>query len=132
MNVPGLRERAMKKFWFIAAALIVAAPAAQAAGNATAGKEVFARCAICHNATKGGPNLIGPNLWGVVGRKAAIVPNFYYSTALKNSGITWTADKLDAWVTNPAKLVPGTRMTFAGLPSAQQRADLIAYLTTLK
>lgn len=109
----------------------VAAGGAQAA-DAGAGKTVFNRCAICHSNTKGAPNKIGPNLFGIVGRKAGTAPNFSYSGAMKNSGITWNATKLDVYLTHPAQVVPGTRMAFAGISNAQQRADLIAYLATLK
>jgi cytochrome c len=118
--------------WAFAALILLAVPAAQAAGNPAAGQAVFARCALCHSNTKGAPNRIGPNLFGVVGRRAASLPDFYYSQALKSSGITWTPDKLDAWIDAPAKLVPGNRMAFPGLPNESQRADLIAYLATLK
>ncbi|HXL98789.1 MAG TPA: c-type cytochrome [Rhizomicrobium sp.] len=115
--------------WLAAA---FAATAAQAAGNAAAGASVFDRCAICHSNTKGAPAKIGPNLFGIVGRKAAAQADFSYSTALKNSGIVWSADKLDAWIASPATLVPGNRMAFAGIASAQDRANLVAYLATLK
>lgn len=109
----------------------MAAGSAQAA-DAGAGKTVFNRCAICHSNVKGAPNKIGPNLFGIVGRKAGLTPNFSYSGAMKNSGITWNAAKLDLYLTHPAQVVPGTRMAFAGIANAQQRADLIAYLATLK
>lgn len=113
-------------------AVAFAASAAHAAGNAANGASVFDRCAICHSNTKGAPAKIGPNLFGVAGRKAATQADFSYSGALKASGIVWTNDKLDAWITSPGQLVPGNRMAFAGLANAQQRADLIAYLDTLK
>jgi cytochrome c len=100
--------------------------------DASNGKAVFSRCAACHTNNKGGPNGVGPNLFGVVGRKAAGKPDFSYSPALKNSHIVWTPQKLDAWISNPMKLVPGTRMVFAGISDASQRADLIAYLGTVK
>jgi len=116
----------------LAAAAVMAATAAHAAGNPAAGKDVFARCAICHSSTKGAPARIGPNLWGVSGRRAATQPDFSYSSALKSSGITWTDANLDKWITSPGQMVPGNRMAFAGISSAQQRADLIAYLDTLK
>lgn len=103
------------------------------AGNAAKGETLFMRCAMCHNANKGGGNGLGPNLWGVTGRKAASLPDFPYSPALKNSGITWTDDKLAAWLSNPQKLVPGTRMAFAGFGDNRQDAeDVIAYLHTRK
>jgi len=105
---------------------------ALAAGDPAAGKSMFSRCAACHNAVKGGPNMIGPNLFGVVGRKAGNVANFSYSNAMKTSGITWTPDRLDTYLAHPAQVVPGNRMSFAGISDAKQRADLIAYLGTLK
>ena len=116
----------------ILGAALIAAGAAQAAGNATAGAQVFARCAMCHANAKGEGNKIGPNLFGVVGRKAGTAPQFSYSPALQKAGFVWTNDKLDAWITSPATLVPGNKMAFAGIPSAAQRADLIAYLDSLK
>ena len=114
-----------------AAAALFLPPAAEAANPAN-GKTLFGRCAICHTVTKGGPNSLGPNLFGVVGRKAASLPNFMYSGALKSSGITWTPDKLKQWVMGPQKMVPGTKMAFAGLSSAGQADDVVAYLATLK
>lgn len=111
---------------------LVAAGAAQAAGNAAAGAQVFARCGMCHSNAKGDGNKIGPNLFGVVGRKAGTAPQFSYSPAMKSVGFVWTNDKLDAYIKSPATVVPNNKMMFAGLPSATQRADLIAYLDTLK
>jgi len=111
---------------------LVAAGTAQAAGNATAGAQDFARCAMCHSNAKGDGNMIGPNLFGVVGRKAGTAPQFSYSAAMKSAGFVWTNDKLDAYIKAPAAVVPNNKMMFAGLPSATQRADLIAYLDTLK
>jgi cytochrome c len=117
----------------IAAALLVSlAAAAHAAGDAAKGKVAFQRCAICHRAEKDGGNGLGPNLFGVVGRKAGTVENFAYSSAMKNSGITWTPDKLAAYIEHPASVVPGNRMAFAGIGNAEQRADVVAYLATLK
>lgn len=104
---------------------------AYAAGDAKKGEVVFQRCAICHNAAKGAGSKVGPDLWGVVGRKAGTEPNFYYSPAMKNSNIVWTNDRLEAYVENPAKVVPGNRMAFAGLPD-KDADDLVAYLDTLK
>jgi cytochrome c len=115
----------------VVAAGLAAAPAA-AAGNAASGAQVFARCAICHTNAKGAGNRIGPDLFGVVGRKAGTAPGFSYSAAMKGAGFLWTNDKLDAYIKSPALTVPGNKMPFSGLPSAGQRADLIAYLDTLK
>jgi len=101
-------------------------------GDPVAGKTVFARCAICHKAAAGAPNSVGPNLFGVVGRKAATAPGFEFSGPLKASGITWTDDKLAQWVAGPAKMVPGTKMAFPGITSKAQVRDVVAYLDTLK
>ena len=115
-----------------AGAVAFMATAAQASGDATAGAQVFKRCAICHSDTKGGPNKIGPNLWGVVGRKAGTAPGFNYSAAMKNSGITWTDEQLEAYLMHPQQVVPGDKMPFAGLSSHKQADDVVAYLETLK
>jgi cytochrome c len=119
-------------FAIVSLAAFLTAGAAQAGGNAANGQQVFGRCAICHSDTRGAPARIGPNLFGVVGRKAATQPDFSYSAALKNSGIVWTPANLDKWISGPPAMVPGNRMAFAGISDAQSRADLIAYLGTLK
>ncbi len=87
-------------------------------------------CEVCHNFGKGQGNKIGPDLYGVVGRPVASEPGFSYSAALKAKGGTWTFDALNTWLANPRADVPGTMMTFAGLPSEKQRADVIAYLNS--
>lgn len=89
----------------------------------------FARCAICHNADKGAPDKIGPNLWGVYASKAG-QGSFAYSEPLKNSGLTWTDANLDKWITAPAALVPGTKMAFPGIKDPAKRTELIAWLKT--
>lgn len=97
-------------------------------GDAKKGEADFITCKTCH-AIEAGVNKIGPSLHGVVGRKAGIIPGFVYSTANKNSGITWTEDKLFQYLENPQRVVPGTKMSFAGWPTdPQKRADVIAYL----
>ena len=121
----------MLKILFAAATIAVVTMSAQA-GDARNGKVVFSRCAICHSVKKGGPNGLGPNLFGVAGRKAATVPGFNFSGALKNAGITWKADKLKQWVSAPARMVPGTKMAFAGISNAKQADDVVAYLASLK
>jgi len=108
------------------------AQSALPAGNAGTGKLVFLQCQACHDVQPGGPALVGPDLFGVYGRKAGTLPGYVYSTALKNSGIVWTAATLNPWLTNPSALVPGTKMAFVGLASPSLRADVIAYLKTLK
>lgn len=112
----------------LAVSSIAAAPAA----NVANGKALFGRCAACHTADKGGANGLGPNLYGIVGRKAGSKKDFSYSAAMRNSGIVWSNQKLDGYIAHPADVVPGNRMAFAGLPEAKQRADLIAWLSTLK
>lgn len=109
----------------------IAASTAQAADPAK-GKSVFQRCAICHRVEKNGGNGLGPNLFGIVGRKAGTVADFSYSAAMKNSGIVWSTDKLTAYIEHPAAVVPGNKMAFAGVTDTGQRADVVAYLATLK
>lgn len=97
-------------------------------GDATKGEAAFVTCKTCH-AIEAGVNKIGPSLHGVVGRKAGIIPGFTYSAANKNSGITWTQEKIFQYLENPQRVVPGTKMSFAGWPTdPQKRADVIAYL----
>jgi cytochrome c len=110
----------------------IVATSAGAAGDAKKGATVFARCGICHSSAKGEGNKIGPNLFGVVGRKAGSVADFSYSAAMKSAGFVWTDAKLDAYIKSPATVVPGNKMAFAGVPADGQRADLVAYLNTLK
>ena len=85
-------------------------------------------CAACHKFRAGEGTLIGPNLHGVFGRRAAAVAGFAYSPALAQSGLVWTPASLDAWLADPAGFVTGTTMTFTGYRSAEDRRDLIAYL----
>jgi cytochrome c len=87
-------------------------------------------CAACHS-TAQGTNGLGPSLFGVVGRKSGTVPGFNYSRAMKNANLTWSAQDLDAFIANPQEKVPGNRMPFSGLPDAQQRAAIIAYLQSV-
>ena len=88
-------------------------------------------CATCHTFNKDGNNLVGPHLWGVIGRPKASEPGFNYSPALKANGGEWTFAELNDFLTNPRAAVPGTAMTFAGISRPQQRADIIDYLRTL-
>jgi cytochrome c len=94
------------------------------------GKQISARCEQCHDLSKGGPNKIGPNLWGVVGRVRASHPGFEYSSAMKSKGGSWSYDELFKFLKSPGSYIPGTKMSFAGLRSAQDRVNLIAYLRT--
>ncbi|MBB6249811.1 c-type cytochrome [Nitrospirillum iridis] len=108
------------------------AATADPAGDVAKGEKVFQRCKACHSAEKGGADKVGPNLWGVVGRASATKDGFNYSPAMKAAAKTWDIATLDVYLTNPRALVPGNRMAFVGLPAAQDRADVIAYLSTLK
>ena len=96
--------------------------------DAMAGAAIAERCAVCHDWTKGGPNKIGPNLYGVVGRPRASQPGFDYSPAMKAKGGVWTYDDLYMFLQQPAVFVAGTKMAFAGLPRAQDRLNVIAFL----
>ncbi len=109
---------------------VLAAPA-WAAGDAAAGKTVFARCGLCHSA-EAGRTKIGPTLYGVVGRASGSVDGYNYSTAMKAYNKVWTPENLDVYLTGPMKVVPGTKMAFAGVAVDSDRQNLIAYLETLK
>jgi cytochrome c len=102
-----------------------------ASGSVEHGATVAKQCAICHNFQEGQGPKVGPDLYDVVGRKIASVPGFNYSAALKAKAGTWTFDELNKWLLDPRADVPGTAMTFAGLPNDKQRADVIDYLDTL-
>jgi cytochrome c len=114
-----------------------AAPAAEPIENFLAsasvdhGAQVAKQCQVCHNLQEGQGPKIGPDLYGVVGRKVASEENFHYTDALKAKGGTWTFDALNKWLDDPRADVPGTAMTFAGIKNEKQRAEVIAYLNTL-
>ncbi|MBR0650176.1 cytochrome c family protein [Roseomonas terrae] len=113
-----------------AIASIVATASAQS-GDAAAGRRVFSQCLACHTITEGGRNGVGPNLWGVVGRRAASIEGFRYSANMRErgeGGLTWTEDQLRVYVRNPKELVPRGTMSFPGLRNDTQLNDLIAYL----
>lgn len=107
--------------------------AAHAAGDARRGVDVFDdECSDCHTATAGGKNGKGPALFGLVGRNAGSVAGYDYSEANKASHFVWTAEQLEAYLPNPKGAIPGTRMRYSGLKDAAERADVIAFLQTLK
>ncbi len=113
-----------------AATLTITAPAR--AQDPSAGERLFkADCSICHS-PQPGRNLTGPSLFGVLNRPSGQAPGFHYSDANRNSHLTWSIDNLDQYLTAPRQVVPGTKMTFPGLKDSKQRADVIAYLATLR
>ncbi len=119
----------MRNLLGLSAVLLVSAVgAAQAAGDATAGKAVFqSQCAMCHSMTPGTVG-IGPSLAGIVGKPAASTPGYDFSPALKAAKLTWTPAELDTFLAAPQSTVPGTKMPYMGLTDATQRADVEAYL----
>jgi cytochrome c len=99
-----------------------------AKADAGKGAQIFNKCAACHNATKGGPNQLGPNLWGVLGEPVGQGHGFAFSDALAKKGGAWNWDNLSQWLTSPKAFAPGTKMTFAGISNPQDRANVMAYL----
>lgn len=105
----------------------MAAQYASLTGDAEAGRRVFTKCMACH-VVQEGQNRVGPSLYGIIGREAGTIPNYSYSEANATSGIVWTEPVMFTYLENPRGFLPGTKMAFPGLPSAQERADVIAYL----
>ena len=103
--------------------------------DAAKGEAIFKRCQACHDGTRGGPNKVGPNLWGVIGRAVASHPGFNYSPAMKAFSMGgkahWDYQMVSDFITAPRDYVKGTLMTFAGLPDGNDRANVIAFLRTL-
>jgi cytochrome c len=109
----------------LVAAGVLASGVARA--DAQRGGKLFEECRACH-AVERGVSGVGPDLHGVIGRRAGALDDFRYSAALKKSGITWSPQTLDAYVTDPQKAVPANRMPYAGMPDARDRNDLIMYM----
>ena len=112
----------------VAGVALVSSMGASAAQDAAAGEKVFAKCKICHQIGEGARNFVGPVLNGVVGRPAGTYPDYHYSDANKNSGITWDEATLKEYLKDPKAKVPGTKMVFPGLPSDEDIANIISYL----
>lgn len=110
------------------AVLLASLPAPYDAADLNNGRRAFARCRSCHTITDGGPNMTGPNLYGLFGRTAGTHPGFNYSPALRAAGFAWDAEHLDHWLENPGTFLKGTKMSFAGIPDATDRRDVIAFL----
>lgn len=108
--------------------LLLASTVAAFAGDPAAGELVFKKCAVCHAIGPGATNKVGPELNGVIGRKAGSVPGYNYSQANKSSGITWDEPTFSKYIADPRGVVPGTKMTFPGLKAEADITNLIAYL----
>lgn len=123
----------MPRWMFAMAGLALYSLASPAnAADPAAGKSVFnSYCSICHS-VQAGKNMVGPSLFGIVGRKTGSVPGYSYSEANKNANLTWDEATLDKYLQSPRTVIPGTKMTYGGLKDDTKRADLIAYLATLK
>lgn len=124
----------MTKIAALGLSLVIAMSAATAfaEGDTKKGAKVYKKCKACHTIEKGGKNKVGPNLFGVVGRKSAQVEGFKYSKAMKAADLTWDESNLDQYLTKPKKFIKGTKMSFAGIKKESQRQDLITYLKTFK
>ncbi len=99
-----------------------------ASADPAKGQIVFLQCRACHSLEAAGPNKVGPNLHGVMGRKAGLAPGFAYSDPMTASGVVWSAETLDAFLLRPSAFMPGTRMVFVGLRKPEDRANVIAYM----
>lgn len=120
-----MSRRALQIAAMVGWAALGAAPPVAAAPDAMRGEAIYARCQACHALAF---DRVGPRHCGLLGRRAGSVPDFAYSGALKQSAIVWDEKSLDRFLAAPMKAVPGTSMTYAGIPDRQERADLIAYL----
>jgi cytochrome c len=99
-----------------------------ASTNAADGAKVFKKCAACHSIAEGGANKIGPALWGVIGRKAGSVPNYKYSKAMAAYSKNWSFEEMNGFLIKPKDWIKGTKMSFAGLKNAKDRASVILYM----
>jgi cytochrome c len=123
--------RASAKIFVSAVFLSFGMADAAAAADIEAGKTTFKKCALCHT-NEAGKNKVGPSLFAIVGRKSASLSNYNYSDAMKNFNHVWTPQLLNTYLTDPRAVVPGTKMIFPGIKDNTERANLIAYLETLK
>ena len=127
----------MNKLIAAATALVTlgTVPAFAQDGDAAEGEKVFRRCMACHAVGEGAQNKVGPMLNGIVGRAAGSVEGFSYSDALMakaEEGLVWSAEEIDAFITNPKDYLPGTKMSYPGLRGEDDRANVIAYLATFE
>lgn len=139
----------MKTYALIASLVVLAGcggnttadPAQTSAADTSSGTQMaaanvrpdgFAQCAACHAVAKGAPHGLGPNLWGIAGTKAGAIADYQFSPALAASGLVWDEATLDKWLENPRALVPGTKMSYAGMSNAEQRKELVTWLMAQK
>jgi cytochrome c len=119
----------MRKALVLASMLLPLSFAAHAEGDAALGKKQFAPCSACHTVEKGGPNKVGPNLHGFLGKKAGSNrPDYNYSNAMKTSTVVWTEEVLEQYLTKPAGFIPGNKMPFVGVANHDTRVNIIAFL----
>jgi cytochrome c len=128
--------RTFQLYGLAAVTLMALSAPALAEGDATKGKAAFAKCGICHQVGPGAKTLVGPELNGTVGRKAASIADYPYSPGMKKlgeEGFTWTEEHIDKWIADPKAMIAGSPMAlaFQGIPDAAERADIIAYLKTV-
>ncbi len=128
--------RIFELYGLTAVALMALSGPALAEGDATKGKAAYAKCGICHQVGPGAKTLVGPELNGTVGRKAASVADYPYSPGMKKlgeEGFTWTEEHIDKWIADPKAMIADSPMAlaFPGIPDAGERADIIAYLKTV-
>ena len=109
-------------------AILATLPAPYQTADLDNGQAKFALCQTCHTVGKGEAPMVGPNLWGVFGRKAGSAPGFTYSDGLKALNVTWDAPTIDKWISNPRGMDPTTKMTYLGMENPKDRADVVAYL----
>jgi len=118
----------MTKTLVLIGAVLAASPGGALAGDVAAGEQSFKQCLVCHSIGVGAKNQVGPAQNGLDGRKAGSVPGFNYSDANKNSGITWNEQTFKQYIKAPQAMIPGTKMTFAGIKDPQEADNLWAYL----
>jgi cytochrome c len=109
-------------------ALQASLPAPYNTADLDNGAAKFALCSSCHTLSQGGPTMTGPNLYGILGEQAGVRVGYTFSDPMKAAGFTWDAAHMDTWITDPKAMIPGTKMTFAGLKDPKDRTDVIAYV----